>query len=799
MLSVLTLAILGQQVGGKQLPTAQTIEPYGSIVDLKTRPVALVVSEGSVYVKDNEGVRLVNPNGSALARRLPGGSSLTGLLARGRSLYTTDAASGLVELSLPDLKIQRTITLPKPKVGGAAYGCGIAEVANRLYVCGSRGNELIEVDPASGKVGRRLDLPPSPFAVAAYGPAKLAVTCWGRRPGKRHAPSSGTEVDVDSRGISTGGTLVIVNLKPWRVEREIPVGAQPAEMAMLPDGRLAVACANADDLEVLLPGGKVRKTVLRANPSDAFGSAPNGMVYDAGRLYVTLGGANAIAVIDLAKGEERPVGLVPTGWYPGPVAKSSIGLVVGNIKGQAGARSVYEFHGSLQRFPFPDLKELASLTATAMRLARAPREIPVKTGIAARPIPAHLGDPSVIKHIVYVIRENRTYDQILGDMKEGDGDPKFCMFGEKVTPNGHALARNFVLLDNYYCNGVNSADGHAWTIEGNASNYFERSFGGWTRSYPFGDDPLSTTTTGFLWDHVLAGGRTFRNHGEYDDASTWNPKTTFQQLLAGEGRRFKQHIGVERLRRYSSNVPGWNLGIPDQVRADRFLAEFHEAETSGVWPDMNILYLPQDHTAGTGPGGPTPRAMVADNDLALGRVIEAISKSRFWPSTAVFVIEDDPQAGFDHVDGHRSVCLIASPYTRGRGRDSHFYNQTSVLRTMFRILGLPLRTRFEAASPLFSPAFRAKADLTPYSAIPNEIPLTEVNPSRTSLKGAARRYADASMHLPLSQPDQVNDDLFNRILWENRRPGVPYPSRYAEAHGRGLRQKGLVLDRENDD
>ncbi|RYG34672.1 phosphoesterase [bacterium] len=810
MFATLALLALGQQVGKDFTPTGQTLRPYGTVTPLKARPVAMV-GGSNLFIKDEVGVRRVSMNNSISFQKvdLPGGTSMTGLITRDRSMeesgyvWATDAASGLHEIAPDTMKIVRTIQLPKPKVGGQAYGCGIAQTSDRIYVCGNRGNELIEVDPKPGTVTRRLDLPPAPYEVTNFGPDRLAVSCWGRRPGKRSAPSSGTEVDVDERGIGTGGTLAIVDLKSWRVEREIPVGAMPTALQSLPGGRMAVACANADTLEVLLPDGQMRRTVLRVNPDDAFGSAPNGLCfekwpYGEERLYVTLGGANALAVFDVAKNREELLGLIPTGWYPGPIAVFG-GIHVGNVKGRAGTRGVYEFEGTLQTIPRPTDAGLRGLTAIVKKLAYAPREIPVKRNVTPKPVPVKTGDPSPIQHVVYVIKENRTYDQLLGDMKEGDGDPNLCIFGERITPNLHALARRYVLLDNYYCNGVNSADGHAWSIEGNASAYFERTFGGWTRSYPFGDDPLATTATGYLWDHVLGGSRSFRNHGEYDYAELSNPKATYAGLLAGRDRKFTQKIGVKRLRRYSSDVPGWNMGIPDQVRADRFIADLRNAEQKGSYPNLSILYLPQDHTNGTAPGKPSPRAFVADNDLALGRAIEALSKSKFWSKMAVFVIEDDPQAGFDHVDGHRSICLVVSPYTRGRGKVSKFYNQTSVSRTMLRILGLPPRTRFEAGSPLMTDTFRSKADRTPYRALTPQVSLSEVNPPASSLKSPERRDAMASARLPLDKPDQIEDDQLNRILWRNRRPGETYPARFAGAHGRGLRKKGLSIDRDDDD
>jgi hypothetical protein len=273
---------------------------------------------------------------------------------------------------------------------------------------------------------------------------------------------------------------------------------------------------------------------------------------------------------------------------------------------------------------------------------------------------------SPIEHVVYVIKENRTYDQIFGDMAAGDGDPKLCTFGRDITPNHHALAQRFGLLDNYYCNGINSADGHAWSVEGNATSHFERSFGGWTRSYPFGDDPLSPSYSGFLWDNVLKHGRSFYNFGEFDYA-TEKPDGSwlqFYQDWRSKGGKFKveHNIGVERVRRYSHpKYPGWFLDRSDQYRAEIFLDDLKRRETRGTYPNLTIIYLPQDHTSGTAPGNPTPRACVADNDLALGKIVDGLSHSKFWKKIAIIVIEDDTQNGFYHVDGHRSICLVISP------------------------------------------------------------------------------------------------------------------------------------------
>jgi hypothetical protein len=371
-----------------------------------------------------------------------------------------------------------------------------------------------------------------------------------------------------------------------------------------------------------------------------------------------------------------------------------------------------------------------------------------------------------------------------------------------VTPNQHKSAEDFVLLDNYYCNGVNSADGHSWCDEGNCTDHLEKAFGGFSRSYTFGDDPLTYSSTGFIWDNVMARGHTFHDFGEFGSARSVPPtswKDIYDDFIAhGEVTRckFMNTIGVERVKEHADpGYPGWDLGIPDVVRMGLFLRQFKEcdADPNGNWYDFTIVYLPSDHTGGP----PTPRAMVADNDLAVGRLVDAVSHSRIWPTTALFIIEDDPQAGLDHVDGHRSICLVASPYTRRHAVVSDFYNQCSVLHTMEEILGCPPMNQMDAMAPLMSACFTSKPDLTPYTAVPNEVPLDEM-PVRKATTGYQQRLMDRVRQINFSKPDDqtpADEDALNRYIWHSTRGwNAPYPAKYAGAHGRGLAALGLALD-----
>jgi hypothetical protein len=335
-------------------------------------------------------------------------------------------------------------------------------------------------------------------------------------------------------------------------------------------------------------------------------------------------------------------------------------------------------------------------------------------------------------------------------------------------------------------------------MEGAVTDGLEKSFGGFARSYPFsGDDPLAFVPTGFIWDNALLHGKSFRNYGEFGTAAL-PAKANFEQIYADYLKNtnkisYKLTTANESVKRYSHpEYPGWNLTIPDVVRARIFLKEFKQFEASGKFPNLSIVYLPSDHTKGPAAGVPTPAAMVADNDLALGQIVEAISKSKFWPKTAIFVIEDDPQNGFDHVDGHRSLCLVASPYTKRGAVVSNFYNQTSVLHTMELILGLPPMNQMDAMSPVMRECFTETPDNKPYACLPNKVPLDQLN-KKAPEKTAAAKFEALSNAQRWDIPDAASEDALNRVIWFAQRGDEPYPAEWAGAHGKGLKKLGLSL------
>jgi YVTN family beta-propeller protein len=826
-----------EQVGptadnGWVMPTGHKVRPAGEFLAFPGRPIDLVLGRGGtlLYVKNNRGLLVIDAAQWKLLQNLPfpgkDGASMHGLALSqdGRRLFATTAKRHLHEAAINDqgmLSWHRAIELPGPKDKDDVHALGVAlsHDGRLAFVCLSRNNTLGVVDVDKGTLVQQIETGVAPYAVALAPDEKFAfVSNWGgRRPNKgdRTAPSSGTPTVIDERGVAASGTVMKIDLGRASVVRETAVGLHPADLKLSADSKtLYVANANSDTVSILRTDTlEVTQTVLvRPDPGLPFGSATNALALsaDGKTLYACNGGNNAVAVISL-QGRAAVQGFVPTGWYPGAAVTDGKHLFVANVKGE-GSRSPdpkklgwnsHQHRGSVSKIALPDAERLQDYTAQVRADSKVPQILAAlekrRPGVKAVPVPARAGEPSLFEHVVYVIKENRTYDQVFGDIKAGNGNKDLCIYGADLTPNLHALARDFVLLDNFYCNGVLSADGHSWAIEGNATDHLEKQFGGFTRSYTFGDDPLAYSATGFLWDGVLLRGLSFRNYGEYNDTKLDPAKPTFREVWddykKGTGKiRFVDSVGIEPLRRYTApGCPGWNMTVPDQVRMDYFLREFRAAEEKGEWHNLTILHLPQDHTSGTTEDMPTPRAHVADNDLAVGRLVEAISRSKFWPKTCIFIIEDDPQDGWDHVDGHRSVCLVLSPYTKRGQVISRFYNQTSVVHTMERILGVPPMNQLDALAPVMDACFKPTPDLTPYRARPATVPLDEVNPPAKKLTGRARAWAEKSMTLDFSKPDMADEDTLNRILWFAAKGDEEYPAAFAGAHGRGLAALRLRL------
>jgi YVTN family beta-propeller protein len=763
---------------------------------------------------------------------IEGQLSFTGLVfaPNGRRIYMSNVMGSLKVFAVdPDGHVEPSHTIHLPpanaprRVEEIPSGLAVTADGTRLVVCGNLSNRLLEIDATAGTVLRTFDVGVAPFDVVLAA-GKAYVSNWGGRrprPDDLTGPAGlGTVVKVDPvRYVASDGSVSVIDLASGRVKTEIPVQLHASALAVSPDGRWVV-CANAasDNLSVIdTSTDAVVETIwAKAVPADLFGASPNALVFNRhGRtLYVANGTQNAVAAIDFNpdKRKSKLKGLVPVGWFPGALAYDPLRetLFVANIKGHAVEKTPYEptggkgfnsyqYYGSVSIFPEPRQKELWDMTtvveANYRRERIAQALLPPRPGQPARPVPERIGEPSVFKHVVYVIKENRTYDQILGDVAKGNSDPTLCIFGEKVTPNQHKLVREFALLDNTYCSGILSADGHQWSTTAFGTDYLERSFAGWPRSYPDGMglneiDALAYAPSGFIWDNALKHSVSLWNFGEFtmetcgwtDPSHRGNPGwlNYWDEYLTGRGDvRIGSQPAIPSVAPFSpTDTLGWNMDVPDQWRARYIIRQLAAWDKEGKMPQLILVCLPNDHTSGTAEGSPTPEASVADNDLAFGRIVEAFSRSSFWKETVVFGIEDDPQNGWDHVSGYRTTAYCASPYTKRGAVIGTQYNTTSLLRTIEQILGLPPMNQFDAtATPMFD-CFTGAADLRPFESVPAAISLDTMNPPKDKIADAVlRRDAIMSGRLNFRRVDACPEDTLNRILWRAvKGPAVPYPS-----------------------
>lgn len=692
-----------------------------------------------------------------------------------------------------------------------------------LYVVLNGNNRVIKQELISGDTIWIADPGVAPYGLTMAS-GKLYVTNWGGRyPDDDDKEVAGVpwglaRVDNNAGGSTREGSVTVIDPTDGRIITELVAGLHPNEIVSDKDGRFVyITNSNSDNVTVINSAkDEITETIsVRLQPeiNPFFGDSPNGLGLSRNGklLYVANGMDNALAVIKLGrystaracKKNSRLTGFIPTGAYPSAVSILNTGyLYVCNLEAE-GVRLgltdkntnnlVYNSHhmiASVSVIPVPDKRDLKAYTDTVIALndlsrATNAREKP-RVSVQPKPVPDRIGEPSVFKHVVYIIKENRTYDQVLGDMKKGDGDPGLCIYGSEVTPNTHSLADNFLLLDNYNVSGKCSAEGHQWTDASIVTDYIEKNMRAWFRSYPHVQtDALVYAPTGFLWDNAMRHGKKVRIYGEasipvFKEKTTWSD--VYNGFFNGKIPEFKNYTTIEPVRKIlSESYPSYgNHEFPDIVRADAFIKELKaiENQEGDQLPELMILALPNDHTGGTRPGIPTPRAMVADNDLALGQIVEALSKSRFWESTVIFITEDDSQNGWDHVSAYRTVGLVLSPYSRMKNTNHTYYTQPSIVRTIEQILGLPPMNIQDAIASTMADCFINEKNLTPYEAIPNNIPLNEMNPELTSLSGKALHFARKSLLPEFDGIDTGNDDLMNRILWFASKGNTPYPVKF---------------------
>ena len=801
------------------LPNGWRIAPAGSHLDVGDLPLAMAIHpDGRHVVITNNGwskpsLRVVDLERRQVVQKLALDHAWLGLAWHpdGKRLYSSGAADNSireVEWRGDRLAAGRTLTVSAPQATkdeklinpGFMGGLAVSADGTTLYAAQVYGKAVVALDLAKGSVVARQELPAEAYtAVLAPDQGALYVSVWG------------------------AAKIAVLHPRTLAPIDEILVGEHPNAMQFSKDGRrLFVACANTNAVWVvdLATRVAVEKIAVALSPLAPPGSTPNALALspDGQTLLVANADNNTVAVVDVTRsGESRFLGFIPTGWYPTGVAfdrdggnilvLSGKGLTpVANPRGpqpnatrEDSSYIAALLNGALSIVKRPSTEELAALTWRVFSISAyndGKREAPPGRP-AGSPIPGRVGEPSPIKHVFYVIRENRTYDQVLGDLPQGNGDPNLTLFGEDVTPNAHALAREFVLFDNFYVDAEVSNDGHAYSTAAYATDAVEKlwptlygqrgglylSEGGHEIRNNYGN--LSAPADGYIWDFATRAGVSVRSYGEFASWETkGGPVTATVPGLVG-----KVH----------PSYPAYDLSIPDNQRVDVWLEEFRRFEKDGGLPQLNIVRLGNDHTAGTSPGRPTPRAFVAENDLALGRLVEAISQSRFWPESAIFVLEDDAQNGPDHVDAHRSVLLVASPWTKRGSVDSTLYTTSGVLRTIELVLGLPPMSQYDAAATPAFLAFATKPDPAPFTARSARVPLDETN--RPDAPGA-----QASLEMNLIEADLAPERELNEIVWKSirgRDAVMPAPVRAAfvrpiaeedEDEGRGQRAGRAALN-----
>jgi len=768
--------------GTMLLPNGWSLKPAGKQVALGDFPVNLALHPGGKWLAvlhggagDHE-IALVDLKKQKIASRVMIEQAFYGLCfsPNGENLYASGGENEVVHMyDFRDglLSLHRELKIVEPKEKFIPAGLAIGDGGGVLAVAGPWG-DAVALHPLfmPGRV-KKLGFEKESFPYGCLfdkDDVRLFVSLWNR------------------------SAVAVIDTNRGRVTATWPTESHPTEMALSPDGKtLYVACANSTKVSVLdAVTGKGLETIsCSLYPAVPKGNTPNSLALtpDGKLLFVANADASNLAVFNVeVRQDAKPLGFIPTGWYPTSVRYNPADkrLYVANGKGDGSLANPQGPNPNLPRIEETTRQYIARLLNGTLSIIDLPTPetmtayskqayacSPLRADLGAsaprpkdNPIPAKAGESSPIKHVIYIIKENRTYDQVFGDVKEGNGDPNLCLFPEKVTPNHHKLAREFVLLDSFYCDGEVSADGHEWSMGAYATDFVEKVWPLVYRpgardkiGYPSeGRYPIATPAGGYIWDHCARAGITYRSYGEWIDTAkkVGDPGKPRSKALEGH---------------FDPMFRGWDLEYPDQKRADRFIEELKGFEEKGDMPQLIILRLPNDHTAGTKVGSPTPTAYVADNDLALGRVVEAVSKSRFWKETAIFSIEDDAQNGPDHVDAHRTVALVISPWTKRKHVDSSLYSTSSMLRTMELIMGLKPMSQFDAAARPMYHSFQARADLTAYAHVIPEVDLKERN-AKTAW-GAAR-----SAKFDLTKEDAVDDLLFNEVIWHAVKGGMtPMP------------------------
>jgi DNA-binding beta-propeller fold protein YncE len=745
------------------LPNGWKLNPAGRSLELGDFPMNLAVSRsGRLLAAVNNGqgthsLQLIDTRREKILHHLEIPTAWLGLdfSKNEKNLYVSGGNENAVfryRIENQKLILKDTFAVGKPYKGKISLaGLSLDEARNKIYVVSKESNSLYVLDISTKQVSSVHLLGAEAYTCKMTPDnKKLLITLWG------------------------AGKLLVWNCDTQKIEQTIAVGDNPNDIAIRSDGRFAFV-ANADDNSVSvvdLIAGKTTETLIATLFPDApTGSTTNSVALSPNEamLYVANADNNCLAVFDVsAPGKSFSKGFIPTGWYPTAVKAVGKKIFVANGKGfssfpnpkgpnpvgaayQKGDTNVKEQYiarlmkGSMSIISRPKEEELKQYSKQTYQNTPYTKEREqLAEGEAGNPIPQKTGAPSPIKYVFYIVKENRTYDQVLGDMTEGNGDPALCLFPEKITPNQHALAREFVLLDNFYVAAEVSADGHNWSMGGYANDFVEKtwiqSYGGRGGEYVYeGQAPIAWPKGGFIWDYCKRAGVSYRTYGEFAD----DYKANYATL---EGH-------------FCPYFTSWDTEVRDTMRVRQWRQEFDSMVTTGSLPRFNSLRLINDHTDGLHKGSHTPFAHVADNDLAVGLFIEHLSKSKVWKESAVFILEDDAQNGADHVDAHRSIAFVASPYCKRNFVDHTLYTTNSMLRTMELILGLPPMSQQDAAATPMWRCFTPQANLKPFQHRPPGINLDDRNAGNTPLS----RQFD---YFDLTKEDKVPDLEFNRLLWK---------------------------------
>jgi DNA-binding beta-propeller fold protein YncE len=810
---------MGRQPDGRFLVSSgQTINPgtfsfKGRPADLALRPQGDIVA---VMVKDQKNrfdrIFLMDQNGevkdcSVFMRHEPGFHGMA-WSPNGERLFVSTAGTGD---STPQGETHEGVIETFDYQGGkftegaqfnlneagepgnvVPGGMCITKDGSKLYIPAGDLNAVLELDAQTGKRLRKMPCGMIPFAARLSADEKtLVVSNWGGRVPREgdYASKTGiSKVVVDERGTPSNGTVTLIDLTSG-AKQDAEVGIHPTDVLVAGD-RAYIANAMSDSVsEIDLSARKVARTIrLSWNGFNVLGSMPVALALRGTTLYVCNGGDNALAEVDLSEGKVK--GYHPAGYYPVSIALKGDQAWVLNSKGNGSVSrlahgetpgNAHDFEGTISVI---DLKaDLKKDTETVAEYNGWGAPADVKPDLAVY--------HGAIKHVLYIIKENRTYDQVFGDMPEGNGDAKLADLGKTIMPNHQAIAREFTLFDNGYVSGTNSCDGHAWSTQSVANDYIEHFYVGYSRTYnDDGNCAMSLASSGCIWDAALAKKLSVRDYGEfcYADIAKYAPYRPKDWFEAWEDREKGTHkftyepVTLVRSLQpiVNKNIHYWPLIQSDQSRADEFIKEYDERSRKNSVPNLMVLSLPCDHSEGMDPAYPQPKSMMADNDLALGRVVEAVSRSPQWKDTCIFVIEDDAQSGPDHVDGHRTVYMVVSPYNKRHTVDHAMYTTVNMLKSIEMMLGLKPMNRFDTLAKPIDTCFQDKPDLTPYYVHPNRIALDLPNPGRrvATMSKEDAYWTKLSLSLDWSHPDGPNPYWLNRVIWYSMHKGTPYPTSF---------------------